>query len=138
MIRVAPPEHYAWLAQRADVDVGPRFRAIESVDESGRILGMVGYDGWTASAGCMHIALEFPGAFRALLRPAFECLFLDEPRGAGKRVAVCQVLSTNSRSLGLVRHVGFREVFRGQGWWAQGVDLVWFEMRREECRWLRS
>lgn len=136
MIRVAPPEHYPWLAERADLEITPRLRAIESIDPSGRILGMVGYDGWTDTAACMHIALGFPGAFRALIRPAFEWLFLDDPRGAGKQVAVCQVLSTNARSLELVRHVGFREVFRGQGWWAPGVDLCWFEMRRDDCRWI--
>lgn len=130
--RVAPPEHYQWIAERASLVIGPAFHAIEAIDGD-RIAGMVGFDGWTESAVAMHVALDHPVAFRRLLRPAFGIAFQDPSR----RVAICTVLSNNARSLRLVQHVGFREVFRGRSWWSSDVDVVFFEMKRAACRWIR-
>lgn len=138
IVRPAAPEHYGWIAERAHVVPTLGFRALEAVDDSGRIHGMVGYDGWLPGAVSMHIALEHPAAFRSLLRPCFGIVFEAPPVGYDKPMALCTVLSTNTRSLRLVDRVGFREVFRGRNWWAPGTDLVFFEMRREECRWIRK
>jgi RimJ/RimL family protein N-acetyltransferase len=116
--------------------VHPDLHAIEAVDEDGRIVGMVGYDGWMPGAVCLHIAIEHPAALRRLLRPGFGVAFDPQPRGVGKVAALATVLSTNERSLRLVRHLGFREVYRGRDWSGPGVDFVVHEMRREECRFL--
>lgn len=136
ILRKAPPEHLPWLAQRARIDVTPWLRALEIRTEDGRILGMVGFDGWSGNSCCMHVALE-PGyeGMRAgvmLVRPAFEFVFVHCDLG----VAVGTVKSTNEKALKLNRHLGFREVFRGKDWFEPGVDQVWMEMRREDCRWL--
>lgn len=109
------------------------FRAIEAVDANGRVRGMVGFDNWTKSACCLSIALDSPIAFRSLLAHAFAVPFDD----MGRTVVFVSVVSTNSRSLKLVRHVGFREVATAKDAWDVGVDLVMFEMRREDCRWLK-
>lgn len=132
-VRAAPREHLPWLAQRARLNVSPVLRAIEVVDGD-RILGMVGYDGWTPSACSAHIALEHPAALRHLLRPGFRVPFLE----LNRTVLIATVLSTNERSLALVKRLGFREVFRGRDWFEVGTDLVWHEMRREECRWVEA
>lgn len=133
-------EHYPWIAERAGLVVGPSFRAIEAVDASGRILAMVGYDGWLGpecaagrpNACSLHVALEHPAALRHVLRHGFEIPFVR----LGIQLVTCMVLSSNERSLTLVRRLGFRETMRGVGWWAPGVDMVLFEMRRESCRWV--
>jgi RimJ/RimL family protein N-acetyltransferase len=132
IVREATRDRYAWIAQRAPLTAGPEFRAIEAVDAAGRIHGMIGYDGWTPNAVTMHIALENPAALRSLLRPAFRVPFL----GLGRQVALASVLGNNARSLALVRSVGFREACRIRDGFAVGVDLVIFEMRRDDCRWL--
>jgi RimJ/RimL family protein N-acetyltransferase len=132
IVREATRDHYAWIAQRANLTTGPEFRAIEAVDDSGRIHGMIGYDGWTSNAVTMHIALENPAALRSLLGPAFRIPFLNLGRG----VALASVLGNNARSLALVKSVGFREACRVRDGFAVGVDLVIFEMRRDECRWV--
>jgi RimJ/RimL family protein N-acetyltransferase len=132
IVREATRDHYAWIAQKANLTSGPEFRAIEAVDDAGRIHGMVGYDGWTPNAVTMHIALENPAALRSLIRPAFRIPFLSLGRG----VAMASVLGNNARSLALVRSVGFREACRVRDGFAVGVDLVIFEMQRADCRWL--
>jgi hypothetical protein len=134
IIRAAPPEHYPWLAERAGLVCGPAFRAIEAVDEAGRIHGMVGYDGWTENMVCVHIALEHPAALRHLLKPGFGIPFLELGRG----VLVAQVLSTNERSLRLMTRLGFTYLSRVRDGKAKGVDLCLFEMRAEDCKWIRK
>ncbi len=138
ILRPAPAEHYPWIAERASVVVGPAFRAIEAIGEQGQIVGMVGMEIAVPNTASLHIAMEEPAAvprevrrkaLRMLITAAFRTTFL----GLWKQIAVAQVLSTNDRSLSLVRRVGFREVFRGKDYWAEGVDIVTFEMRRDEC-----
>ena len=133
IVRDAPAEHYGWIAERARLAIGPSFRAIEAVDESGRIHGMVGYDGWTDNAVCIHIALDNPAALRALLKPGFGIPFLRLNKG----VILAQVVSSNDRSLRLVPRLGFRFAYRVRDGWAKGLDMVWFEMRKEDCRHIR-
>ena len=99
-----------------------------------KIVGMVGFDGWTASSVSMHIAIDDPMVLRRLIKPSFGVAFYE----FGKEVVTVTVLSTNTRSLKLVKGLGFREVYRGKDWVDHGVDLVIHEMRRGECRWLKE
>ena len=132
-VRAALPEDHAWIAERANLVADSGFRAMKAVDEAtGRIVAMVGYDGWMDNACCAHIALAYPGALRHVLKRAFTVPFRD----LGVGIVIAKVLSTNAASLRLVRHLGFREVCRGRDWVRPGVDLVVHEMRREECRWV--
>jgi RimJ/RimL family protein N-acetyltransferase len=128
----APKAHHEWIAARAHLVPDAGFRAIEAVDDLGCIVAMVGYDGWMDNACCIHIALERPTALRHVLKPGFRIPFVD----LGKAVLIAKVLSTNERSLALVRNLGFREVCRGKDWVRPGIDLVVHEIRREECRWV--
>jgi hypothetical protein len=127
-----PPEHYPWIAKRASLVIGSQFRAIEAIDSNGRVHGAVGYDGWTPGAVCVHVALDHPAALRHLLKPGFRIPF-DE---FGRKVVLATVLSSNARSLALVTSLGFIESHRIVDGWSEGVDMVLFEMRRGNCRWL--
>jgi hypothetical protein len=135
-VRVLPatPADYGWIAERAGLVIGPQFRAIKAVDESGNIHGMVGYDGWTQSACSIHVALDNPLALRVLIIPGFGIPFREFKRS----VVMAMVLSTNARSLALVRRLGFRQTHTVRDGWAVGVDLVMFEMRPAECRWVQQ
>ena len=130
----SPPERFKWLADRIPITLSSQFGALEAVDERGRTVAMVGYDGWTTNGVSLHIALEHPAALRHVLGPGFGIPFIE----LGKQVVVATVLSNNARSMRLVPRLGFREVFRGREWWSPGVDVVFFEMRREECRYVRK
>ena len=133
-VRIATREEHPWIIQRAGLTVTPDFAAVRARDtESGRIVAMVGYDSWTPNTVTVHVALAHPAALRHVLVPGFEIPFVH----AGRKVAICAVNGTNHRSLALVKRLGFREVYRLRDGWSDGQDLVLFEMRRENCRWIR-
>lgn len=132
-VRVQWARDVRFLAQRANVAMSPSLRVVEAV-RGDEVLAQVGFDGDTPNAVCLHLALAHPAAGRHLLWPAFEYVFDPPPTGLGKGIALAGILSTNERSLALVKHLGFREVFRGRDYWGAGIDMVWHELRREECR----
>lgn len=131
-VRAAPPEHYGWIASRAQLIVGSAFRAIEAVDANGNIIGMVGYDGWTPNSCAMHVAIEKPIAVRRLVRPAFGIPFLE----LKKHVVLGTVLTTNEAALKLDLHLGFTKLTTIRDGWKEGVGIHLLEMRRENCRWI--
>lgn len=130
----ASPYMIPWLADRAGVNVSQNVKAIAAVDARGTIHGMVGFDGWTGNSVVMSVALDNPASLRSLIRPAFDYAFNQANRG----VALATVKGSNKRSLRLCNRVGLREVYRVRDGVAVGEDLVIFEMRREDCRWINQ
>jgi RimJ/RimL family protein N-acetyltransferase len=131
-VRQAPKEHFQWLIERAQCAPSPGFRALEAVDGD-RIVAMVGYDLATATMVQLHIALDHPAALRHVLEPGFRWAF------SGKiRLALCAIPALNRASRDLVERLGFRQTYRIEDGWDEGEDLVLYEMRRDECRWLRK
>lgn len=134
-VQAANPNHIGWLLNKVDVRYpSPMFRAIEAIDESGRIHAMTGFDGWTENSVGILIAVENPAALRSILVPTFEYVFNQ----VGLGLAIATVRASNVRSLKLTEHVGFRETHRLKDAVKVGEDLVLFEMRREECRYLHG
>lgn len=133
-VRHMTSDRIPWLASRAKLEVHPGLLALEAVDGEGRTVGAVGFDGWMPGAVCLHVALDQPIALRRLLPVALGTVFQPPPAGLGKAAALATILSTNERSLDLVRHLGFREVYRGRDWSGPGVDFVVCELRREDWR----
>jgi RimJ/RimL family protein N-acetyltransferase len=132
IVKAAPWLHFPWIVSRAGVSPSENFKAIEALDRDGRIHGMVGYDAFTDNSCVMSIALDNPAAFRALIRPCFEYPFLQ----LGKGVALCTIRGSNAKSIKLTSHVGFREAYRIRDGISVGEDMLIYEMRREECRWI--
>lgn len=131
-VTAAAPADLGWLVSRAECTLTPAARAIKAVSPSGEIRGMVAYDCWTPNACQAHMAVDAPVAWRALIRPAFRYPFQQ----AGKSVILASIPAGNARSVHLAKRLGFRETYRVTDGWATGEDLVLFEMRRCECRWL--
>ena len=135
MIRVgaAPESHYGWLTERSGYQPAPDFRAVEATDGD-RILAMIGYDHFSPNGVQMHVAIESPTAIRSLPWAAFHYPFIQ----LGLGVVFGLVAADNARCMSLARRLGFRETHRIRDGYAPGVDVVIFEMRREECRWLKE
>ncbi len=129
-----PPPVFEWLQQRTGCLLTPDFRAIAAVDSKGRIAGMVGYSCWTENSVQCHMAAATPLAWRALLPAAFEYPFIRGGRG----VLLGLISADNTRSVRMTRRLGFRETHRIRDGHARGVDVIVFELRREECRWLQA
>ena len=123
---------YGWIVERAGCDITPGFKAIKVVDEKGKIHGMLGFGSWTANAAMLHIALEHPLALRELLKWGSRYLFEQ----CGRGIALASVRANNENSLRLCRKVGFKEVYRVKDGISVGEDMVLFQMRREDCRYI--
>lgn len=132
LVRFAGPERWQWLVERTRCALTSDFSAIEAVDPAGNVRGMVGYCNTTPASVQAHMAVEHPIVWRSLVCPAFAYPFVN----AGKAIVMGVVPADNRQSLQMCAHLGFREAHRVSGGWAPGVDLVLFEMRRNECRWL--
>jgi hypothetical protein len=133
--RAAHPNHYGWILQRVEVDTpSHKFKAIEVVDDTGKIHAMTGFDGWTGNAVGILIAIETPAAFRALIVPTFQYVFNQ----CGRGLALATVRASNVKSINLCNRIGFRETYRIPDAVAIGEDLVIFEMRRDECKYLNG
>lgn len=128
-VRAATADEFSYLTERSGYLPGSGFRGIVQ-EVGGRVVGLVGFDGWTPNAVWMHVAVDSAGACRELLRAAFLYAFVETGRG----VALGSVRASNARSLRLASRLGFRECARIHGGWARGEDVVLLELRREECR----
>lgn len=138
VVRQAPPAHLPWLAERARINLVPGLVAIEAVNERGEIVAMVGYEPHFVGAGMMHVALAYPSALRHVLKTGFHLAFDAPPHGFGWVEAFAPVRDDNRASLFLVEHLGFKKFHIGKDWLGPGASLVWFGMRRSDCRFLEA
>lgn len=132
-IRAAEQSDLEWLAQRTGWVFTQNARGVAAFDRLGRTRGVVGFDEWTPNSVRAHMAVAAPIVWRTLARPAFSYPFVE----CNKALLLAVVNSDNARSVQLVRRFGFREVHAVKDGWERGVDLLMFQMHRDECRWLR-
>ena len=52
------------------------------------------------------------------------------------KVLVNYVSAENADSLRFTKHIGFSEIARVKGGWDGAVDMVLFQLHRDNCRWL--
>lgn len=132
IVRDAPQEHFGWLLERLGYSPTLEFRALEALDSNGAIGAMVGFDWWTPNSVQMHVAILVPACGRAILRPAFEAVFVRAKKG----LALGTIPADRRRCLNLATRLGFEPLSLVHDGWSRGVDLHLFQMRRENCRWL--
>lgn len=132
-VEAAPREAAAWLEARAGWRYSDGVKLIQAVDGDGAIKGMVAFDYWTPNAVQGSVVLDAPIAARRLLKPAFDYVFNQ----CDRRVLIAMVAANNTRSRYLMRHLGFLEAHRIKDGWKVGCDVIVYEMRREECRYLQ-
>ena len=132
IVTAATPDEFGWIEERTGCILTRNARAIAARDSQG-IRGMVAYDAWTEAGAQAHMAVDAPIVWRSLLRPAFEYPFQQ----LGKNLLMGVIPAHNRKSVEMVKALGFREAHRIQGGWDAGDDLVLFELRRDECRWIQ-
>lgn len=134
MAVAATSEALRWLEARTGAVLTSGARGVAAVDGAGRVRGVVAYDGWTPNAVQAHMAVDTPVAWRALLRPAFEYPFEQ----AGRKLLLGIIPADNTRSARMAESLGFALSHRVPDGWSDGVDLLVYQMRREDCRWIRK
>lgn len=123
-----------WIVDATNCVLTPAARAIKAVDAAGAIRGMVAYDWWTENAVYAHMAVDTPIAWRSLIPECFRYPFEQ----CGKSVILAFIPAHNEKSWDFAGHLGFRIVHTVRDGWAKGDDLHLLELRREDCRFLRS
>lgn len=100
----------------------------------GKLEAVVGYNNFTGTSCHMHMAGDHPRWMsKAFLKAAFEYPFGT----LGLTMVFGVVPSGNIRALGIDRKLGFRELLYIPGAHPDGGIHI-LQMKREECRWLRT
>lgn len=135
MIRAARPSEIEWVCGKLPYPFNPTARGVLNVSED-HIGAAIIYDGWTPNAVQVHVYSSGPvHLFNPdYLREIFAYGFVQCNKG--KLFTVTPADAT--ASLAVSRYLGFTETYRMQDGWAVGIDMIVKEMRREECRYLRT
>ena len=134
IVQAAPIDHHEWLISRSGFAPTKHLKCIEAVDRTGKIQGMIGYDGWTESSVQLHQAVDSPIAWRSLIHPGFEYPFVQ----CNRTILIGLTPSKNQRAIEMNMRLGFKETYRIKDACSIGEDMVLFEMRRADCRWLHT
>lgn len=129
-IRAARYDEIVRVASKLPYPVSPNIRGVTN----GYITVL--YDGWTPNAVQVHIYSE-------RTKDIFDKMFWKEAFGyafgqCGKELIYAVTPGDSESSLAVSRALGFKEVYRMRDGWSSGVDMVLKEMRKEDCRWIRS
>lgn len=133
MIAVGPGSDVAcrWLeGEIGGGDLGSDLRVLAAY-EDGKVLGAVGFHGWTHSAAILHIAIADPRCMRRLARECHELFF----HRLGRIVAIGLTPANHKRAMRLRNGLGFRTTHVIADGWAKNVGLVVGELRHDDCRW---
>jgi RimJ/RimL family protein N-acetyltransferase len=117
-----------WLNRRVGLPWSSDLRTIGVMRADGTLAAAVGFNSWTHEGCWMHVA--FDGAHsmtRKLMRAAFAYPF----RECGKSAVYALPYKDNDEALQFIPRMGFKEI-------AQTVDCVMFEMKAEDCRWIKE
>lgn len=131
-VEAATRSELCWLVERTQAGLTDAARGIKAMDAGGRVRGMVAYDNWTLNSVQAHMAMDAPIVWRSLLPAVFEYPFSH----VGVLLGI--IPAGNLASNRMVDSLGFRQVYRVKQGWSPTEDLVLWQMRREECRWLQG
>ncbi len=119
-----------WLKQRIGLPWSTDFKAFARVVD-GKIVGVVGYEGFTGTCCRIHMAGEGNWINREFIKLAFDYPFklLDLPMVFGV------VPSGNTRALELNKKLGFKQLLYVEGAHPDG-GLHFLQLKRED--WMRT
>ncbi len=134
---IKPSSENDLIRMCADLPYSPSsgFRGISYVVQSST-LAVVAYDNWTDNAVFMH-------CWSQATKPWFDSRYLHEIftypfQTCNRGLVIGLTQGDNVPIIEFCRRVGFKETYRIKDGFKLGTDLVIQEMRREDCRWLRS
>ena len=126
-----PGEHpviWEWMRRRVGLPWSSDLRTIGVMRDDGTIAAAVGFNSWTHESCWMHVAFDGPHSMtRDLIRAAFKYPFKD----CGKAAIYALPYADNDEAMRFIPKMGFKEL-------ARTVDCVMFEMKAEDCRWIKE
>lgn len=122
------PVIWQWMNRHTRLPWSTDLRTIAAMREDGSIACAVGFNAWTMSSCWMHVAFDGPhGLTRSLWRAAFEYPFIK----CGMDAVYGLTPKHLDEAVRMNEKLGFRKI-------AETVDCVMFEMRHDECRWIKE
>jgi len=122
------PVVWSWMTKRNNLPWSTSLRTVGLMRDDGSIAGAIGFDGWAGSSCWMHIAIDNEHCFsKSLLRAAFEYPFVT----CGLSAVYGLTSKDLIKAVNFNQKIGFRKL-------AETVDCVIFEMKADECRWIRK
>lgn len=122
------PVVWEWMNRRTRLPWSTDLRCIAAMRNDGSIAGAVGFNAWTMSSCWIHAAFDSEhGLTRGLWEAAFRYPFVD----CGMEAVYGLTPKALKEALSMNDKLGFKRV-------AETVDAVMFEMRADECRWLKG
>lgn len=123
----------AWLCERIGLIPTKMLRVIgQRSEQTGEIIGVVGYDGWNGVSCQMHSAGEGNWVTRNLLFAAFDYPF----NVANCGMVLGMIPSGNEQAVKFNNHLGFKTECVIKGAHPDG-SLIIMSMSRAECRYLK-
>lgn len=123
-----PPVVWEWLHKRTNLPWSSDLRCLAAMRDDGTIATAVAYNAWTDNSCWMHVAFDSPHAFtREFRRAAFDYVFTQ----CGKHAVYGLTPKKLSAAVSFNRKIGFRQV-------CETVDCIMFEMKADECRWIKE
>lgn len=125
---------WAFINDRLGIHWSADFRAIGIVKDD-CICAAVAYNGFTGRACFMHSAIDDPSVIdRTFVRAIFDYPFNE----CNCTHVMAMVESSNQRALDIDRRCGFKEVHRLEGAGLDGSDLIFLQVTRDQCRWIKG
>ena len=122
----------SYLCERIGLVPTSHIRAIGKIKE-GKLIGVVGYDGWTGSACEMHMAGEPGWLTYDFIKFAFEYPFIC----GDCKLVIGKIPSGNIAALDIDKRLGFKEVLVLPDAHPDGALHILI-MKREDCKWLEQ
>lgn len=125
-------EEWAWLSAKAQCCYCEDTKGIVAYRE-GEVVAAVALDSWSHNSVSIHIAITAPLVLKnGFAEEVFNYIF----NTTGRRVVIGITPADNLAALKFNRHIGLVEVYRIKDGYAQGVDYVVQEIRKENCRYI--
>ena len=110
------------------------FQAIGNLNSSGKLVGVVGFNGFMGKSAQIHVAGEGSWVTREMIKQVFHYAFVQLKLNYLFGV----VNSDNPKAIKFDLHIGFKPWQVIENGADDGVDLVILCMKRDECKWLEK
>lgn len=102
-------------------------------EETGDLLAACIWDNWTANSVQCHLAVKDLAALKhGFIEEIADFIFNHQH----KKFIYGMIPGDNEKALKINKHIGFTEKMRLEDAWADGVDYVVMELRKENCKYL--
>ncbi len=126
------PESWEWVFERIDPLITKTTKGVVAKD-NGKILAAAIFDNWTITSAHIHLIIENSFVLRhGFIEEVMNYFFST----ADKEILIGVTPSNNKIALKFNTHIGFVELFRIKDGFMFGVDLVFQELRKADCRWI--